>query len=192
MGVHNYRTYLDSIVGELAPEWPIEQIAAVDRNVLRVAIYELLFEPDIPPKVAINEAVELALEQVKERHEGEFSEKMMKEIAETIGVGAVKYYIAKYSPEKKIVIDWKEVMRLEGESAPYIQYAYVRTQGIFRKHKGIIQNAEPALLTHETEKNLVRLFAKFPQLVQEVATNYTIHQIANYALEVADKFNEFG
>lgn len=59
-GVQTYRTYLDSIVGDLAPEWPIEQIAAVDRNVLRIAIYELLFEPDIPPKVAINEAVELA------------------------------------------------------------------------------------------------------------------------------------
>jgi N utilization substance protein B len=60
LGVQAYRTYLDSVVGELAPEWPIEQIAAVDRNVLRIAIYELLFEPDIPPKVAINEAVELA------------------------------------------------------------------------------------------------------------------------------------
>jgi len=59
-GVQTYRTYLDSVVGDLAPEWPIDQIAAVDRNVLRVAIYELLFEPDIPPKVAINEAVELA------------------------------------------------------------------------------------------------------------------------------------
>ncbi len=59
-GVQTYQTYLDSIVGDLAPEWPIDQIAAVDRNVLRVAIYELLFEPDIPPKVAINEAVELA------------------------------------------------------------------------------------------------------------------------------------
>jgi N utilization substance protein B len=60
MGVQTYRTYLDSVVGDLAPEWPIEQIAAVDRNVLRIAIYELLFEPEIPPKVAINEAVELA------------------------------------------------------------------------------------------------------------------------------------
>jgi N utilization substance protein B len=59
-GVQAYRTYLDSIVSNLAPEWPIDQIAAVDRNVLRVAIYELLFEPEIPPKVAINEAVELA------------------------------------------------------------------------------------------------------------------------------------
>jgi len=59
-GVQTYRTYLDSVVGDLAPEWPIDQIAAVDRNVLRIAIYELLFEPKIPPKVAINEAVELA------------------------------------------------------------------------------------------------------------------------------------
>lgn len=59
-GVRNYVTYLDSIVSELAPEWPIDQIAAVDRNVLRIAVYELLFAPDIPPKVAINEAVELA------------------------------------------------------------------------------------------------------------------------------------
>jgi N utilization substance protein B len=49
LGVQTYRIYLDSVVGELAPEWPIEQIAAVDRNVLRIAIYELLFEPDIPP-----------------------------------------------------------------------------------------------------------------------------------------------
>ena len=59
-GVHSYRTYIDNVVGELAPEWPIQQIAAVDRNVLRIAIYELLFSPEIPPKVAINEAVELA------------------------------------------------------------------------------------------------------------------------------------
>ncbi|MDX1521640.1 MAG: transcription antitermination factor NusB [Anaerolineae bacterium] len=59
-GVQTYRVYLDSLVEELAPEWPIDQIAAVDRNVLRVAVYELMFEADIPPKVAINEAVELA------------------------------------------------------------------------------------------------------------------------------------
>jgi transcription antitermination protein NusB len=60
VGVQTYRTYLDSVVSELAPEWPIDQIAAVDRNILRIAVYELLFETEIPPKVAINEAVELA------------------------------------------------------------------------------------------------------------------------------------
>ena len=51
---------LDGIIAELAPEWPIDQIATVDRNILRMAVYELLFRDDTPPKVAINEAVELA------------------------------------------------------------------------------------------------------------------------------------
>jgi N utilization substance protein B len=51
---------LDQVMAELAPEWPVDQIAVIDRNILRMAIYELLFELDTPPKVAINEAVELA------------------------------------------------------------------------------------------------------------------------------------
>jgi len=51
---------LDNTIAQLAPEWPIDQIASVDRNILRIAVYELLFDIDTPPKVAINEAVELA------------------------------------------------------------------------------------------------------------------------------------
>jgi N utilization substance protein B len=51
---------VDRVVAELAPEWPVEQIAVVDRNILRIAVYELLFNTETPPKVAINEAVELA------------------------------------------------------------------------------------------------------------------------------------
>lgn len=51
---------IDSIIKPAAPEWPIEQIALVDLVVLRVAIYELLFKREVPPKVAINEAVEIA------------------------------------------------------------------------------------------------------------------------------------
>ena len=54
------RSVLDEIIQELAPEWPIDQIATIDRNILRIAVFELLFEQDTPPKVAINEAVELA------------------------------------------------------------------------------------------------------------------------------------
>lgn len=51
---------IDAVIKKTAPEWPIEQIAPVDRNVLRLGIYELNFLKDVPPKVAINEAVELA------------------------------------------------------------------------------------------------------------------------------------
>ncbi len=59
-GVVEHRDELDAVLKGIAPEWPIHQIAAVDRNILRMAIYEIRFEPDIPFKVSINEAVELA------------------------------------------------------------------------------------------------------------------------------------
>ncbi len=59
-GVTKRQAELDGIIGPVAPEWPIEQIARMDRVVLRIGAYELLHEPDIPPKVVINEAVELA------------------------------------------------------------------------------------------------------------------------------------
>jgi N utilization substance protein B len=59
-GVDKRQDEIDDIVRPVAPEWPIEQIARIDRIVLRIGVYELLHEPDVPPKVAINEAVELA------------------------------------------------------------------------------------------------------------------------------------
>jgi N utilization substance protein B len=59
-GVYNNQEELDSLIGRYAPEWPVDQIAIIDRNILRMAIYELLIGRDTPVKVAINEAVELA------------------------------------------------------------------------------------------------------------------------------------
>ena len=51
---------IDPLIEKAAPEWPLPQIAVVDRNILRLGIYELLFDKEVPPKVAINEAIELA------------------------------------------------------------------------------------------------------------------------------------
>ncbi len=62
LGVKQHAAELDEYIHKVAPEWPVEQMAAVDRNILRVAIYELLYQPDTPLRVAINEAVELARE----------------------------------------------------------------------------------------------------------------------------------
>jgi len=59
-GVNQHQTQIDDIIVPVAPEWPIEQIARMDRIVLRIGVYELLFGKDAPPKVVINEAVELA------------------------------------------------------------------------------------------------------------------------------------
>jgi N utilization substance protein B len=59
-GVMNHLSEIDSVIRRLAPSWPVEQLAIVDRNILRLAIFELLFDSKTPPKAAINEAVELA------------------------------------------------------------------------------------------------------------------------------------
>lgn len=59
-GVDTKQTEIDTILQPMAPEWPINQIARMDRIVLRIGLYELLYQKDVPPKVVINEAVELA------------------------------------------------------------------------------------------------------------------------------------
>ncbi|MFH1536924.1 MAG: transcription antitermination factor NusB [Patescibacteria group bacterium] len=58
-GVVDNQKKLDKKITDYAPEWPLEQITVVDRNILRIGIYELSFNEEIPPKVAINEAIEL-------------------------------------------------------------------------------------------------------------------------------------
>ena len=58
-GVQRYQKEIDNQITQAAPEWPLEQIAAIDKTILRIAIFEILYSDDVPPKVAINEAVEL-------------------------------------------------------------------------------------------------------------------------------------
>ena len=59
-GVIEHRSEIDELIHELAPTWPVRHLASIDRNILRLALYEVKFEADVPPKAAINEAVELA------------------------------------------------------------------------------------------------------------------------------------
>lgn len=59
-GVHGNQEGMNSIIMRYAPEWPLDQISVIDRNILRIAIYEIIYDDNTPVKVAINEAVELA------------------------------------------------------------------------------------------------------------------------------------
>jgi transcription antitermination protein NusB len=59
-GVHKHQEEVDGIIGPAAPEWPVDQIAKIDKIILRIGVYELMIKHEVPPKVAINEAVELA------------------------------------------------------------------------------------------------------------------------------------
>jgi N utilization substance protein B len=60
LGVSDHREHLDILLGRYAPDWPVDQIAVIDRNILRLSMYEIILCEDTPTKVAINEAVELA------------------------------------------------------------------------------------------------------------------------------------
>lgn len=71
LGVSEKRSDLDREIEKCAPEWPIEQISLIDKSILEIAIYELLYTKDIPPKVSINEAVELA-KQFGSNNSGKF------------------------------------------------------------------------------------------------------------------------
>jgi N utilization substance protein B len=59
-GTYSNQTSIDAIISPAAPEWPVDQIAKIDKAILRIGVYELMIKRDVPPKVAINEAVELA------------------------------------------------------------------------------------------------------------------------------------
>ncbi|MHC1591390.1 MAG: arginine--tRNA ligase, partial [Candidatus Helarchaeales archaeon] len=103
---------------------------------------------------ALDKSVSLALEEVKKRHD-DFSDEYARELAEKIGVGAVKYYLAKFKTDRKIVLRWEEVLNFEGNSCPYIQYAYVRTRGILNKTSEKVEC--PTLISnmHDTERALI-------------------------------------
>ena len=141
--------------------------------------------------IAIDKAVELAYEEVKKRHEKEYSEEYMIELAEKIGVGAIKYYLAKFKRERKIVIKWKDVLNFEGDSCPYIQYAAVRANSILKKHGAELKSPNYSLLTDPTERELIKHLSKLSNLIKSIIENFTIHQLPEYLLQLADKFSNF-
>lgn len=91
-GVNKHQKELDDIIRPIAPEWPIEQIARMDRLVLRIGAYELLYDSSVPPKVVINEAVELA-----KAFGGDNSSKFINGVLGTI----LRNEEAKKTPKKK-------------------------------------------------------------------------------------------
>lgn len=91
---------IDKLIIEAAPEWPLEQISAIDKTILRIAIYEILYSEDVPPKVAINEAVELG-----KTFGGENSSKFINGVLGTVYRNSPKYNSDDDTQTKKEKID---------------------------------------------------------------------------------------
>ena len=109
-----------------------------------------------------------------------------------IGLGALKYYILKVDPKKRILFDPKESVDFQGNTGPFIQYTYARIQSILRKGKK--ESKDLNLSTYEfnsKEKALIKILNQFPELVQQAADQYSPALIANYVYDLVKEFNSF-
>lgn len=133
------------------------------------------------------EARKRALKKIK----GGISEEEKKIIADVVGVGGIKFAFLRTSPEKKIVFKWEEALSLEGDSGPYLQYAFVRTEGIVRKGRADDVEVSSHVTFDKEEKRLLRRLAAFEDVVERSARDMRPHYIADYLLDVAADFNKF-
>ncbi|WP_431163461.1 arginine--tRNA ligase [Flagellimonas beolgyonensis] len=121
-----------------------------------------------------------------------YSEAEKKELYRIIGLGALKYYILKVDPKKRILFNPEESVDFQGNTGPFIQYTYARIQSILRKADNVGSSAfETTLELHEKEKELLKQIQLFPETVQLAAENYSPALIANYTYDLVKEFNSF-
>lgn len=108
-----------------------------------------------------------------------------------IGLGALKYYILKVDPKKRILFNPEESVDFAGNTGPFIQYTYARIQSIIRKANFDFAVPVASIELHEKEKELIKQLQLFPEVIQNAAHNYSPALIANYTYELVKEYNSF-
>ncbi len=125
----------------------------------------------------------------------EYSDTEKKQIIETIGLGALKYFILKVDPKKTMTFDPKESIDFNGNTGPFIQYTFARIQSILRKanDKGMELPTElnSKIKISDKELQLIKLIYNYPEVLKEAANDYSPAQNANYIYDLAKEFNQF-
>ena len=122
-----------------------------------------------------------------------YSETEKQELYKTIGLGALKYYILKVDPKKRILFDPKDSIDFQGNTGPFIQYTYARIQSILRKSNvDISMTVKTAEVTlHDKEKELIKQIQLFPEVIRNAAQNHSPALVANYTYDLVKEFNSF-
>ncbi len=132
-----------------------------------------------------------------------YSETEKQELYKMIGLGALKYYILKVDPKKRILFDPEESVDFQGNTGPFIQYTYARIQSILRKAEdiGLVRSSTSTALgtgavdtlvaLHAKEKELIKQLGLFPETIQSAAENFSPALIANYTYDLVKEFNSF-
>ncbi|CAA0145611.1 Arginine--tRNA ligase [Tenacibaculum maritimum] len=119
-----------------------------------------------------------------------YSEEEKEKLYKIIGLGALKYFILKVDPKKRILFDPKASVDFQGNTGPFIQYTYARIQSILRKAT-FDYSKECTVALHEKEKELIKQLTLYPETIQLAAANYSPALIANYTYELVKEFNSF-
>ncbi|MBS5987949.1 arginine--tRNA ligase [Clostridium sp.] len=136
----------------------------------------------------IRESVEKTLEVINEKNP-ELENK--EEVAKKIGVGAVIFTYLKNSREKDIVFDWKEILSFDGETGPYVQYAYARAKSILRRAEGVSKEVDYSKLSSKEEFELVKTLDNFKNQILLALDKLEPSIVTRYTIEVAKAFNKF-
>jgi len=112
-------------------------------------------------------------------------------MAETIGIGAVKYALVAVEPSREVDFSWDRVLNLETSSAPFINYGYTRAKGILRKLGTVTDNVNYGKLDHPLEKRLIMKLARFPSDFVDAADRLRPDDLAGYANQLTEQFHEY-
>ena len=121
----------------------------------------------------------------------EYSEQEKSILHKTIGMGALKYYILKVDPKKRILFNPEESVDFAGNTGPFIQYTYARIQSILRKSDFDFSPKPTIKTVHEKEKELVKSLMQFPDIVQDAAAGFSPAIVANYTYDLVKTYNSF-
>lgn len=138
----------------------------------------------------IDEAVTLAYREVSKRSP-QLDEAEKRAIANSVGLGAVKYAMLSISPTKTVNFTWERVLNFETNAAPYVQYAHARACSIIGKAEFKPENPDYTLLSDPLEKALTVNLSRFPEIFSETADSLKPELLIDYANSLADSFNAF-
>jgi len=136
------------------------------------------------------EVVQMAKNSTQERgHIEGMSEIERESLYETIGMGGLKYYLLKVDPQKRMKFNPDESIELNGNTGPFIQYAYARINSLMTKVE--LVNPETEMAIAFAEKELIKQLNEFPLVIKEAGQNYSPALIANYTFELVKDYNSF-
>jgi len=121
----------------------------------------------------------------------DFSQAELKELYETIALGALKFFLLKVDPKKKMIFNPEESIDFQGFTGPFIQYTHARLKSILRKAEGSGQPTTGNLPLEKLEKELLVVLEQFKEIVHQAAVEHNPASIANYIYSVAKTFNSF-